>query len=151
MYFVTFAGTSFSITTINRTCASPPLVPLGGTHSIAGEGLGVSHYGRGDKHSGTLGIYVLCAFTDFSCLGRASVLWGGGWGGGSTLPEEPPPPVPRHRTQHSKYNQSTSDANHIRQGAPFSIQCCQLFAVLFQPVQKKDSATEEKNRPPSSL
>jgi hypothetical protein len=44
------------------------------------------------------------------------VLWGGGWGGGSTLPEEPPPPVPRHRTQHSKYNQSTSDANHIRQG-----------------------------------
>ena len=49
------------------------------------------------------------------------MLWatGSGGGGGGWGSDEPPPPVPRHRTttalQHSKYNQSTSDANHIRQ------------------------------------
>ena len=42
-----------------------------------------------------------------TCSGRASVLWGGG---------DIPPPVPRHRDS-SKYNQNSSDTNHIREAA----------------------------------
>jgi hypothetical protein len=41
----------------------PPLVPGGGAHSLAGEGVGESEFKRGDIHCGTLGIhvqYVLC-------------------------------------------------------------------------------------------
>ncbi len=32
----------------------------GGTHSLAGEGVGRSQFQRGDRHYGTLGTYVLC-------------------------------------------------------------------------------------------
>jgi len=38
----------------------PPLVPGGGTYSLAGEGVGGFQLGRGDSNCGTLGIYVLC-------------------------------------------------------------------------------------------
>jgi hypothetical protein len=71
------------------------------------------------------------------------VLWGGGWGGGSTLPEEAPPPVPRHRTQHSKYNQSTSDANHIRQGAPFSTVLPTLCSTFSASPEEKFGVEEK--------
>ncbi len=37
-----------------------PLVPGVGTHSLAREGLGESHFRRGDIHCGTLYIHVLC-------------------------------------------------------------------------------------------
>ncbi len=42
-----------------QTCASPPLGP-GGTYTLAGDGVEGSQFGRGDRHCGTLGIYVLC-------------------------------------------------------------------------------------------
>ncbi len=32
----------------------------GGTHPLSGEGVGGSQFGRGDRHCGTLDIYVLC-------------------------------------------------------------------------------------------
>jgi hypothetical protein len=32
----------------------------GGTHSLAGEGVGKPQFGREDRHCVTLGIYVLC-------------------------------------------------------------------------------------------
>jgi hypothetical protein len=35
---------------------TPPLVPVGGTHSLAGEGAGVANSDRRDRHSGTLGL-----------------------------------------------------------------------------------------------
>jgi hypothetical protein len=35
-------------------------VPPLGTHSLAEEGVGGFQFGRGDRHCGTLGIYVLC-------------------------------------------------------------------------------------------
>ncbi len=38
----------------------PSLVPRGGAHSLAREGLGESQFRRGDIHCGTLYIYVLC-------------------------------------------------------------------------------------------
>jgi hypothetical protein len=38
-----------------------PLVQGGGTHTLAGEGVGESKFRRGDRHCATLGIYVLCA------------------------------------------------------------------------------------------
>jgi hypothetical protein len=41
----------------------PPPLPFGsggGAHSLAREGVGVSHAQRGDRHIGTLYIYVLC-------------------------------------------------------------------------------------------
>jgi hypothetical protein len=38
---------------------SPPLVPGWATHSLPGKGW---EFRRGDRHCGTLGIYVLCAF-----------------------------------------------------------------------------------------
>ncbi len=38
----------------------PPLVPRGGPHSLAGEGGVGSQFGRGERHCGTLGVYVLC-------------------------------------------------------------------------------------------
>ncbi len=39
--------------------ASSPvhLLRFGGAHSLAGEGVGESQFGRGDRHCGTLGIY----------------------------------------------------------------------------------------------
>ncbi len=33
------------------------------THSLAGEGVVGSQFGRWDRHCGTLGIYVLCSYT----------------------------------------------------------------------------------------
>ena len=36
-----------------------PIWFRGGTHSLAGERVGGSQFGRGDRHCGTLGIYVL--------------------------------------------------------------------------------------------
>jgi hypothetical protein len=39
----------------------PPLVPGGGVHSLAIEGVGESQFRRVDIHCGTLYIYVLCA------------------------------------------------------------------------------------------
>ncbi len=39
---------------------SPPLVPGGGAHSLAREGVGESQFRRGDIHCGTLYIYVIC-------------------------------------------------------------------------------------------
>jgi hypothetical protein len=41
-----------------QASAPPPLVP-GGTLACEREG-GGSQFGRGDRHCGTLGIYVLC-------------------------------------------------------------------------------------------
>jgi hypothetical protein len=41
-----------------------PLVVVGegggGTHSLAGEGVGESPFRRGDRHCGILGLFVLC-------------------------------------------------------------------------------------------
>jgi hypothetical protein len=49
-------------------CSSPPRTQVGGgggggppPHSVAGERLGESQFRRGDRHCGTLGIYVHCA------------------------------------------------------------------------------------------
>jgi hypothetical protein len=42
------------------SCAPSPLVPGGGAHSLAREGLGESQFRRGDVHCGTIYIYVLC-------------------------------------------------------------------------------------------
>jgi hypothetical protein len=39
----------------------PPLWFRRGAHSLAGEGVGVSQFGRGDRHCGTLRVYVLFA------------------------------------------------------------------------------------------
>jgi hypothetical protein len=41
----------------------PPLVPGGGAHSLAREGMGESPFQRRNIHRGTLHIYVLCAIT----------------------------------------------------------------------------------------
>jgi hypothetical protein len=41
-------------------CVPPPWFGGGGAHSLAGEGAGESQLGRGDKHCGTLVMYVLC-------------------------------------------------------------------------------------------
>jgi hypothetical protein len=41
-------------------CAPLPLVPGGGAHSLAREGLGESQFRRGDLHCGTLYMCVLC-------------------------------------------------------------------------------------------
>jgi hypothetical protein len=38
----------------------PPLVPVGGAHSLAREGVGESQFLRGDIHCGTLYMYVFC-------------------------------------------------------------------------------------------
>ncbi len=46
--------------TPRRVPPPPPLVQGGGAHSLAGEGVGWSQFRRGDRHCGTLGIYVLC-------------------------------------------------------------------------------------------
>ncbi len=35
----------------------------GGAFSLAGEGMGRSQFGGGDRYGGTLGIYVLCGFS----------------------------------------------------------------------------------------
>jgi hypothetical protein len=46
---------------IRKRVRLPPHFDLGGgTHSLAGEGVGESQFGRGDRHLRTLGIYVLC-------------------------------------------------------------------------------------------
>ncbi len=46
--------------TRRRVChPPPPLVPGGGAHSLAREGVGESQFQRGDIHCGTLYIYVL--------------------------------------------------------------------------------------------
>ncbi len=42
-----------------RVCP-PPLIPGGGAHSLAREGVGESQFRRGDIHCGTLYKYVLC-------------------------------------------------------------------------------------------
>ncbi len=42
-----------------QASVSPPWF-RGEAHSLAGEGVGVSHFQRGDRHCGTLGIYELC-------------------------------------------------------------------------------------------
>jgi hypothetical protein len=43
-----------------QASVSPPVwFRGGGTHSLGGEGVGGSHFGRGDRHCGTLGIYVV--------------------------------------------------------------------------------------------
>ncbi len=46
--------------TLRRVCPPPPLVPGVGAHSLTGEVVGGSQFGRGDRHCGTLGIYALC-------------------------------------------------------------------------------------------
>ncbi len=43
-----------------RRVGPPPLVPGGGGHSLAREGVGESQFRRRDIHCGTLYIYVLC-------------------------------------------------------------------------------------------
>ncbi len=58
-----------------------PLVP-GGAHSLAGEGVRGSQFGRVDRRCGTLGIYVLCEWNQPGCLlGLGGMLSGGfaGW------------------------------------------------------------------------
>ncbi len=45
--------------TRRRVCP-PPFGSGGGTHSLAGEGLGEPQFWRGDTHCGTLYIYVVC-------------------------------------------------------------------------------------------
>jgi hypothetical protein len=48
--------------TRTRVCPPPhPLVPGGGAHSLAREGVGETQFQRGDIHRGTLYMYVLCA------------------------------------------------------------------------------------------
>ncbi len=42
-----------------RVCPPHPVLG-GGAHSLAGEGVGVSQFRRGDRHCGTHYIYVLC-------------------------------------------------------------------------------------------
>ncbi len=56
--------------TTSSECVPSPLVPGGGGTLVCGRG-GRSQFGRGDRHSGTLGIYVLC---DVS-LGRCDFKW----------------------------------------------------------------------------
>ncbi len=46
--------------TLRRVCPPPTLVSGIGAHSLAGEVVGGSQFGRGDRHCGTLGIYALC-------------------------------------------------------------------------------------------
>jgi hypothetical protein len=44
-------------------CDPPMVLGGGGAHTLAGEGVGGSQFGRGDRHSGTIGmydLYVLC-------------------------------------------------------------------------------------------
>jgi hypothetical protein len=56
-----------------QASVSPPLV-LGGSISLAGMVVGMSHFGRGDGHCGTLGIYVFCDVNpgdDLYHLGRS--------------------------------------------------------------------------------
>jgi hypothetical protein len=56
-----------------RRACLPPLVRGGGeagTHSFAGEGVRGSQFQRGDRHCGTLGIYVLCGQEFLPCLPR---------------------------------------------------------------------------------
>jgi len=57
---------------------------------------------------------------------QASVMWGSG--------DEAPPPVPRHRTE-SKYNQNTSDANHVRllERRSRAYTCRELLCIVFLP------------------
>jgi hypothetical protein len=44
---------------------SPPFGSGGVTHFLAGEGgVGGSQFARGDRHCGTLGIFVLCGFAN---------------------------------------------------------------------------------------
>ncbi len=51
-------------------CDPPPLIPGGGAHSLAREGVGVSQFQRGCIHCGTLYIYVLCAMEGLWTDGR---------------------------------------------------------------------------------
>ncbi len=54
--------------THRRVCLpTPHLVPGGGAHSVAREGVGESQFRRGDIHCGTLYIYILCAKVPNSC------------------------------------------------------------------------------------
>jgi hypothetical protein len=46
--------------TCRRMCPPPPLVPGGGSHSLARDGVGESQFRRGDVHCGTLFICTLC-------------------------------------------------------------------------------------------
>jgi hypothetical protein len=50
-------------------CAPPPPVLGGGEHSLAREGLGESQFRRGDRHCGSLYVFVLCA------ANRGNKLW----------------------------------------------------------------------------
>ncbi len=45
---------------------SPPLVH-GGAYSLVGEGVEESQFGRGDRHWGSIGMYVLCALCVLYC------------------------------------------------------------------------------------
>ncbi len=46
--------------TRRRVCTLHPFGCGGGAHSLAGQGVGESQFGRGDRHCGTLGIYLIC-------------------------------------------------------------------------------------------
>jgi hypothetical protein len=52
-FFGSRLGLSHPLTR-RRVCPPPPLVPGGGAHSLAREGVGESQFRRGDIHCGTL-------------------------------------------------------------------------------------------------
>ncbi len=46
----------------------------GGTHSLAGDGVGGSQFGRGDRHCGTLGIYFMYCVVYVIQMGTVNLL-----------------------------------------------------------------------------
>ncbi len=59
--------------TRSRVCPSPPLVPGGGAHSLAGEGVGESQFRRG-TYTVVLFNHVLCALNKLSLF---CYIWSG--------------------------------------------------------------------------
>jgi hypothetical protein len=65
LQYYTYSNVSTLLTqplTRRRVCPPTPVLG-GGAHSLAREGLGESQFRRGDIHSDTLYIYVLCGCT----------------------------------------------------------------------------------------
>ncbi len=57
--FLAFHAQIYLITNSSFGVPVPPLVPGGGTHSLAGAGVRWTQFRRGDRHCGILGIDVL--------------------------------------------------------------------------------------------
>jgi hypothetical protein len=58
--FSPVVGIGTSPTPHPQASVPPPLLPGGGAHSLAREGVEESQFRRGDIHCGTLYLYVLC-------------------------------------------------------------------------------------------